>query len=73
MNGLERRIKKLEQQTGAGEPIELIIRTGVPRIGDDEGVVRLWLTSGIGMASLPSTTAGMPALISWSESVPGIV
>ena len=48
MNGLERRIKKLEQQTGGGEPIELIIRTGVPRIGDDEGVVRLWLTSGIG-------------------------
>ena len=48
MNGLERRIEKLEQQTGAGGPIELIVHTGVPRIGDDEGVVRLWLTSGIG-------------------------
>jgi hypothetical protein len=48
MNGFERRIEKLEQRTGASEPIELIVRTGVPRIGDDEGVVRLWLTSGIG-------------------------
>jgi hypothetical protein len=39
MNGFERRIGKLEKQTGAGEPIELVIHTGVPRIGDDEGVV----------------------------------
>ena len=46
MYGRERRLERLEQQARVDETVELLIRTGVGRSDDDDGVVLLRLGGG---------------------------
>jgi hypothetical protein len=51
MSNLERRIERLEQESGTGEPVELCIHTGVPRYEGDSCIRRLLFPDGMGTSA----------------------
>jgi hypothetical protein len=57
---LERRVTRLEQKTGTGEPTYLYVHTGVSRFEGDDGVVLLRLPSGITHSAADSAKAVGP-------------